>query len=192
MDALKLGYYVSETPSVLGLTDFSVLEALDELPKILPIQALGQESFANDRQKIVKSVVEPGAYLGDFCLIRNSFVCVGARIGAFCEVSNSLILNDALIPHHNFVANSIIGVGVRLGGNTRTAVRRLDKKAPKVRIGNHLYSALSDKVGAIVGDGTRIGSSVVLNPLTLLGKHCVIYPQQSIWGFFPERSEVRK
>src|SRR2546427_9689853 len=65
------------------------------------------------------SMISGAASIGHFSLIRNSIIEHGAKIGAHVEIANSIVMADTIIPHHNYIGHSIIGRGVRLGGNTR-------------------------------------------------------------------------
>jgi len=47
------------------------------------------------------------------------------------------------------------------------------------------------KFESIIGDHTRIGSTVVLNPGTVIGKNCQIEPMTLVKGFVPAGSIVK-
>jgi len=140
---------------------------------------------------IKNSYIDPSAYIGDFTLIRNSYISGSARIGAHVEINNSIILHDVVVPHHNYVGYSIIGNKVILGGNTRTTVRRLDDKKPRIIIDGIKYHAECAKYGSIIGDNSKIGSSVVFSPLTILSKGVIIEPNVTISGFFSGATYVK-
>jgi NDP-sugar pyrophosphorylase family protein len=140
---------------------------------------------------IKNSYVDPSAYIGDFTLIRNSYISGAARIGAHVEINNSIVLGEVVIPHHNYIGYSIIGNKVILGGNTRTTVRRLDDKKPRIIIDGIKYCAECTKFGSIIGDNSKIGSSVIFSPLTILSKGVIIEPNITVSGFFSEATYVK-
>jgi len=47
------------------------------------------------------------------------------------------------------------------------------------------------KFGAIVGDRTEIGCNAVINPGSVLGRDCMIYPGVNFRGVLPPRSVVK-
>ena len=47
------------------------------------------------------------------------------------------------------------------------------------------------KFGAIVGDRTEIGCNAVINPGSVLGRDCIIYPGVNFRGVLPESSVVK-
>ena len=47
-------------------------------------------------------------------------------------------------------------------------------------------------MGAVVGDFTEVVCNAVLNPGTLLGKNCRVYPLASIRGTYPSETIVKQ
>jgi UDP-3-O-[3-hydroxymyristoyl] glucosamine N-acyltransferase len=47
------------------------------------------------------------------------------------------------------------------------------------------------KVGAIVGDRTEIGCNAVINPGSVIGRDCMIYPGVNFRGVLPDGSRVK-
>ena len=47
------------------------------------------------------------------------------------------------------------------------------------------------KFGAIIGDRTEVGCNTVINPGTVLGRDCVIYPCTNFRGVLPNASIVK-
>ena len=141
------------------------------------------------------TVVEPCAFIigpaiiGENCTIRHSAyirgeVIVGddCIIGHCSELKSSIILNGSNVPHFNYVGDSIIGNDVNLGAGTICANLRLDEgevfingRTPErqsIRTGRQ-------KLGAIIGDGTRTACNLVLNPGTLLPRGSAVRPPSS-------------
>ena len=141
------------------------------------------------------TVVEPYAFIigpaiiGENCTIRHSayirgdvIVGDGCIIGHCSELKSSIILNGTNVPHFNYVGDSIIGNDVNLGAGTICANLRLDEaeivingRAPQ---GEPIPTG-RQKLGAIIGDGTRTSCNLVLNPGTLLPKGTAVRPSAS-------------
>jgi UDP-3-O-[3-hydroxymyristoyl] glucosamine N-acyltransferase len=47
------------------------------------------------------------------------------------------------------------------------------------------------KFGAIVGDRTEIGCNAVINPGSVIGRNCMIYPTVNFRGLLPHGSMVK-
>lgn len=127
-----------------------------------------------------------GAYLREGCLIADN-----VRIGHGTEIKNSILLSKATAAHLNYIGDSIIGRDVNMGGGAKTANFRLDGKAIRVKLGDEFFDTGLVKFGAIVGDGSKIGVNAVLNPGTILGKNCLVYPLTSVIGIHKEGSIIK-
>ena len=47
------------------------------------------------------------------------------------------------------------------------------------------------KFGAIIGDRTEIGCNAVVNPGTVIGRDCIIYPSVNVRGVIPRAHIVK-
>jgi acetyltransferase-like isoleucine patch superfamily enzyme len=47
------------------------------------------------------------------------------------------------------------------------------------------------KFGAIVGDRTEIGCNAVINPGSVIGRDCIIYPGSNFRGVLPANSVLK-
>src|SRR5438270_153995 len=47
------------------------------------------------------------------------------------------------------------------------------------------------KFGAVIGDRTEIGCNAVINPGSVLGKDCIVYPGVNFRGVLPSASVVK-
>lgn len=150
------------------------------------------------------TVVEPGVYIegpcfiGKNCLIRHgAYLRGGSLIGDSCvighdtEVKHSIFFNQAAAAHFNYVGNSILGNGCNLGAGVKCANFRLDHQSVWVRTQKEKIDTGLRKLGAVVGDGARVGCNVVINPGTLLGKNSFCLPCLNIDGYVPENGRVK-
>lgn len=171
--------------------DFSLYEAL--LPwvdflKLLPdYLACFEEQLVTQTigsSKIVNSIIGSNVYIGDYTLIRNAVIESDVRIGAHVQVNMSVLRRGVELPHFNNVGYSFLGEDVLFGSGASTASRRLDGKYPSVVLpeGSILTSSTA-KYGALIGNGCRIGSQVVINPFTIIERGSVIYPLRSVSGY---------
>jgi UDP-N-acetylglucosamine diphosphorylase / glucose-1-phosphate thymidylyltransferase / UDP-N-acetylgalactosamine diphosphorylase / glucosamine-1-phosphate N-acetyltransferase / galactosamine-1-phosphate N-acetyltransferase len=184
----------------------------EALPKIIPFIT---SQFSNgiitanyqDRNDVFigeGTVIQPGvhipgpAIIGKNCILGHASlyregVIIGdnTHIGHAVEVKHSIILNNAAAAHLNYIGDSIIGNNVNISGGTILANFRLDKKPILIKTKEKIYNTELRKFGAIIGDNSNVGVNSVLNPGTILGKNCLVYPLQSARGYY-ENNEIIK
>ena len=127
-------------------------------------------------------IVGPLSFVGHSAFVRNGVV-IGASctVGTCVEIKNSIVFDNVDLAHFNYVGDSILGYGSHLGGGAITSNLRLDEKNVIVRGSVSVDTGLT-KVGAMVGDHVQVGCNVVLNPGTVLGRNCVVFPLVSVKG----------
>jgi len=133
------------------------------------------------------TVVRAGAYLREYVIAGRD--CV---LGNSSEFKHCLLFNRCEVPHFNYVGDSILGYRAHLGAGVICSNVRLDRENVAVTSpnGEKLETGLR-KFGAIVGDRTEVGCNSVLNPGSLLGRDCVLYPGTSWSGVLPDQSIVK-
>ena len=152
------------------------------------------------------TVVEPYAFIvgpaiiGENCTIRHSAYIRGdvilgddCIIGHCSELKSSIILNGSNVPHFNYVGDSIIGNDVNLGAGTICANLRLDEGEILINDRTpprHSIRTGRQKLGAIIGDGTRTSCNLVLNPGTLIPKGTAVRPPTSSALRVPDRERL--
>ncbi len=141
------------------------------------------------------AIVERGAIVRGPCIIgpnstvrSNAYVRghvmtgPGCMIGAGTEVRNTIMMEGSNIPHQNLIFSSFIGNNVNVAGQSTLANKRLDGKEVVIHIKNpesdeiSHYTTKLDRFGAIIGDNCRIGAMCVMQPGTIIGPDCLIYP----------------
>ena len=122
----------------------------------------------------------------------NVVVGNGVVMGNSCEFKNSIIFDEAQVPHFNYVGDSILGFKAHLGAGVILSNVKLDRSEIAVATsdGDNVATGLT-KFGAIVGDRTEIGCNAVINPGSVLGRDCLVYPNVNFRGVLPERSIVK-
>ncbi len=181
-------------------------EALDKLAGfIMEIgPTLSEDKFdkIGDDIWVAKTAnVFPSAYLhGPLIICDNAevrhcaFIRGTAIVGENCVVGNStelkgsILFNNVQVPHYNYVGDSILGYKSHTGAGTITSNLKSDKSEVTVSIDNEKFPTGRKKLGAIIGDNTEVGCNSVLNPGTVLGKNCMIYPLSMVRGFVEENS----
>jgi len=111
--------------------------------------------------------------IGPNCYIRpHTSIGDSCHIGNAVEVKNSIIMRGTRIPHHNYVADSIIGERCNFGAGTKIANLRLDKK--EVKVAN--LDTKRRKLGAIMGDSVETGINASINVGCMIGNNTYIGP----------------
>jgi len=150
------------------------------------------------------TVVEPGVVIKSPCVIgrdaeirQGAYIRGGVVIGDGCvvghasELKNAVLLDGAAAPHFNYVGDSVLGRRVNLGAGTILSNVKIVGKTVVVTVGGRKYDTGLRKFGAIVGDDTQTGCNSVLNPGTLLGRRCRVYPCASVRGYHPDGTVIR-
>ncbi|MBL66922.1 MAG: UDP-N-acetylglucosamine diphosphorylase [Verrucomicrobiales bacterium] len=154
--------------------------------EVSPQATVGERVFIGEG-----TVVEPGAMIsgpaiiGANCTVRHNAyiranVIVGddCMVGNACELKNCLLFNGCEVPHFNYVGDSILGHRAHLGAGVVLS-------NVKVTPGNVRVEGVDTglrKFGALIGDASEIGCNSVLNPGSIIGRDCTIYPNTTWRG----------
>ncbi len=109
--------------------------------------------------------------IGDNCLIGNS-----------CEIKNSLLFNHAVVPHFNYVGDSILGFKAHLGAGVKLSNFKVTSGNVMVEANGKRLDTKLRKFGALLGDNSDIGCNAVLNPGSIIGRGSIIYPNTNWRG----------
>src|SRR6187455_746060 len=144
------------------------------------------------------AMIKGPAWIGEGCEIRNGcyirenvIVGSGCVLGNSCEFKNSIIFDEAQVPHFNYVGDSILGYRAHLGAGVILSNVKLDHREIHVSAADGNIATGLKKFGAIIGDRTEVGCNTVINPGTVLGRDCVIYPCTNFRGVLPNASIVK-
>ena len=130
--------------------------------------------IGNDTEIRHNAFIRGCALIGENCVIGNS-----------TEIKNSILFDKVQVPHFNYIGDSILGYKVHFGAGSITSNIKSDKSLITVKGVSEIKTNLR-KFGAIIGDSTEIGCNAVLNPGTVIGKNCTIYPLSNVRGVIPE------
>jgi bifunctional UDP-N-acetylglucosamine pyrophosphorylase/glucosamine-1-phosphate N-acetyltransferase len=146
------------------------------------------------------TVIKSGTYIEGPCIIGedcrigpHAYIRGATAIGARChighstEIKNSVIMEDTKIPHFNYVGDSVIGRECNLGAGTKVANLRHDHRPVFV----HGIDTRRVKMGAIIGDGVRLGINCSINVGSVIGSGAIIAPHSLVEGCINGKTRVR-
>jgi NDP-sugar pyrophosphorylase family protein len=119
------------------------------------------------------SYIGRNTVIGTGALIRDSIIGDDCVVGYGTEIKHSYIGNKCWF-HSNYIGDSIIEDDCSFGAGAITANFRLDEANIKVRTGSNKIDTETDKLGAIIGKGCRIGIHASLMPGIRIGAHSFI------------------
>jgi NDP-sugar pyrophosphorylase family protein len=132
-------------------------------------------------------IIDEDAEIRQCAFIRGSaIVGKGAVVGNSTELKNVILFNKVQVPHYNYVGDSILGYKSHMGAGSITSNVKSDKKLVVVKNGDEKVETGLKKFGAMLGDNVEVGCGSVLNPGTVIGRNCNIYPLSSVRGCIPE------
>ena len=137
-------------------------------------------------------IIDEDAEIRHCAFIRgNAIVGKGAVVGNSTELKNVILFNMVQVPHYNYVGDSILGYKSHMGAGSITSNVKSDKKLVVVK-GDEKYETGLKKFGAMLGDHVEVGCGSILNPGTVIGRNCNIYPLSSVRGVVKEISIYKK
>ena len=133
------------------------------------------------------AIICKGAEVRHCAFIRGKAV-VGenAVVGNSTELKNVILFDNVQVPHYNYVGDSILGYKAHMGAGSITSNVKSDKTLVVVKGKDEQIETGLKKFGAMLGDYVEVGCNSVLNPGTVIGRHCNIYPLSSVRGVIPE------
>ena len=131
-------------------------------------------------------IIDHGAEIRHCAFIRSSaIVGKNAVVGNSTELKNVILFDNVQVPHYNYVGDSILGYYAHMGAGSITSNVKSDKKLVVVHTGEGNIETGLKKFGAMLGDNVEVGCGSVLNPGTVIGRCCNIYPLSSVRGCVP-------
>lgn len=170
----------------------------DIIPKIKDIIAKATDDMIIGENTVIEEdvYIKKPAIIGNNCKIRSgSYIRENVIIGNNCvirsEIKNSVIMDGSNAAHLSYIGDSIIGIGCNLGSCTSLTNLRLDKSNIKININGDIFHTILKKFGCIIGDNTYLGSHVITNPGTLIGKNNRVYPCSVLRGFYKSNQLIK-
>ena len=122
-------------------------------------------------------IVGPDCFIAANCYLRGGVFLLGHNsIGPGCEIKSSFIFPKSNLAHFNFIGDSIIGSGVNFEAGSIIAnhFNERSSKEISVMMNGTSISTKTEKFGALVGDGSKIGANAVLSPGTILQPNSIV------------------
>ena len=137
-------------------------------------------------------IVDEDAEIRHCAFVRGSAI-VGKNsvVGNSTELKNVILFNNVQVPHYNYVGDSILGFKSHMGAGSITSNVKSDKKLVVVK-GEDNYETGLKKFGAMLGDRVEVGCNSVLNPGSVIGRDCIVYPTSCFRGVLPENHIFKK
>ena len=160
---------------------------------------IGPDVFIGEGTVVEHGVMIKGpAIIGRNCQIRHNAyfredVIVGDEcvVGNSCELKNSFLFNNAQVPHFSYVGDSILGHKAHLGAGVKISNIKLVPGNITVEKDGIPFDTGLRKFGVLLGDNTDIGCNSVINPGSIIGRGCVLYPNVSWRGILPANMIVK-
>jgi UDP-N-acetylglucosamine diphosphorylase / glucose-1-phosphate thymidylyltransferase / UDP-N-acetylgalactosamine diphosphorylase / glucosamine-1-phosphate N-acetyltransferase / galactosamine-1-phosphate N-acetyltransferase len=160
---------------------------------------IGEQVFVGEGTVVEDGAMIKGpAIIGRNCQIRHNayvreHVIIGDNcvVGNSCEIKHSLLFNHAVVPHFNYVGDSILGHKAHLGAGVKVSNFKLMPGNISIELDGRLFDTGLRKFGALLGDETEVGCNAVLNPGSIIGRGSLIYPNTNWRGILPANRIVK-
>lgn len=147
---------------------------------------VGRNVTIDDTARIKGSaIIGHNSTIGHAAFLRGD-VLVGenVNVGHATEVKHSIILGDTALAHLNYIGDSVVGSYCNISGGATLANWRFDRQNVVIKNGEERIPTNMEKMGSIIGDGTFIGVSAVINPGTVLACESLVFPLISVKGTY--------
>ncbi len=135
-------------------------------------------------------IIDEEAEIRHCAFVRGSAIIgKGSVVGNSTEIKNDIIFDTVQVPHYNYVGDSILGYKSHMGAGSITSNVKSDKSLVVIKDAYDTKEELPTnrkKVGAMLGDYVEVGCNSVLNPGTVIGRGCQIYPLSRVRFVIPE------
>ncbi|WP_440216182.1 LpxA family transferase [Chromobacterium piscinae] len=121
--------------------------------------------------------IGPGCRVAAHAYLRDGVVlCAGVTVGPGCEIKTSIVGPGSRLAHFNFVGDSVLGADVNLEAGSILANHwnERDDKTIRLHVAGKVLLPGLEKLGALLGDGVRVGANAVLSPGTVLEAGAVV------------------
>jgi len=130
--------------------------------------------------------IGPGVYIRP-----GTVICDDVSIGHASEIKNSIMMPGSKLANHVLLADSIIGKKARLAGHCETANRRFDQGEIDFIYKNSKLNTGLDKLGMILGDGSRLGGGVFTFPGTMIGMNTFVSTMACVGGYIEPNKFIK-
>jgi len=183
-DALKYSWHILSMMHHFLMTikeqSISTTAKISEKSLIIGPVIIGDNVKIGDFSKIVgPAFVGDNTVVGDYTMIRESQVGEDCLIGSFSEVARSYIGNNVFL-HRNYIGDSILDNDVMFGAQAVTGNLKFDGGKVLSEVNEEKVDTNKNKLGAIVGNLSKIGVNVTIFPGIKIGKKTWIGPGEKV------------
>lgn len=122
-------------------------------------------------------VISADCFIGANAYLRGPiFLDKAVKIGPGTEIKQSIIMEGSAMAHFNYIGNSIIGRNTNFEAGSICANHYNERQDKRifVKYNDEIIDTHTNKFGALVGDGSKIGANAVLSPGTILEKNSIV------------------
>jgi NDP-sugar pyrophosphorylase family protein len=131
-----------------------------------------------DYAKVVgPTFVGENSVIADFALVNKSHIGKDCLIGGYSEVTRSYLGNKVFL-HRNYVGDSVIADNVLMGAGAVLANFRFDGQPIRSKVLKEKITTSFLKLGAIIGERSKVGVNATILPGVKIGKKTFIGPGQ--------------
>ena len=116
------------------------------------------------------------------CILPSTCIADNVVINPFCQISNSVIENDVIVGSGSIIQDSVMDNGCLVGSHFSSCGEETE-----IVIGKEIHKT---KIGAMIGEGNKIGNGVTCLSGVIVGNFCQIKSHKLISGKIPDRSQV--
>jgi len=153
---------------------------------------IGENAVIGHAAKIVgPSYIGQAALVGDFSFIRQSSLEADVHVGANTEVVRSIMMSGASL-HSSYLADSILGEGVKVGAGLITSNKRLDRESVRTLVKTKMMDTHLAALGVMIGNRANLGIRVSTMPGVLIGSQAMIFPGQILQKNVEHYQEIKE
>ena len=179
LPTLKKYKYPWEITNQAELVVENLIENCQKEDFVLKGKSLIHRSAIIEENVVFKGPVFIGknCFVAANCYLRGGvFLGEGVKVGPSCEIKSSFIFSHTNVAHLNYVGNALVGseVNIEAGAVLANHFNERKDKNIVVRIDKETIDTKTEKFGAFIGDGSKIGANAVLSPGTILNPDSVV------------------
>lgn len=153
---------------------------ISEKALIIGAVIIGENVKVGDFVKIVgPAFIGDNTVIGDYSMIRESQIGEDSLVGSFSEVARSYIGNNVFL-HRNYVGDSVLDNDVMFGAQAVTGNLKFDGEKVLSEVNEERVDTNMNKLGAIIGNLSKIGVNTTIFPGVKIGKKTWIGPGEKV------------
>jgi len=179
--SLKYPWHIFETQNYLFKKYLT--RKTESSAKIVKGSSIQGRVYIGKNTRIFKNAIIKGpCYIGDNCIVGDQAIIrdnvnieENGIVGAKAEITRSNLQDDVHL-HSNFIGDSVLDRGCRVGAGTITANVRIDREKIRSLVKGKEVDSNQKSLGVIMGEGTMIGVNCSFMPGIVIGSNCIIGP----------------